>query len=179
MKFRSPKTGEAFEVENFYDKRFFCKAAKLMRYKAVEENVIQFTDLIVREEEATMKNVKPRICEILGLDVGEKFTVENENQSCIFHIDNLGRVTTGTCDIASRVLCDIISHPDKIKLVTTLSKEEEALVNAVQLLYPRARYIKKTNDGIIVSSICRYITTLQHLEFPNLPMDKENDITEF
>ncbi len=72
------------------------------------ETLIQFSDLL--EED------KPRMCEVLGLEVDEEFTVENESQSCIFHIDDSGRVTTGTCDIASRVLCDIINHPEKIKI---------------------------------------------------------------
>lgn len=173
---------EIYKEQTVY---FYSKEDKKVTYGNVrydyEKNIIQFTDLIVRKGEPMTENIKPRICEILGLDIGEEFTVENESQSCIFHIDDSGRVTTGTCDIASRVLCDIINHPEKIKIAlnTSLSEEEKELIKAIQLLYPRAKYIKKTNNGIVVSSISGYITTLQHLEFPNFPMDKEIDITEF
>lgn len=164
---------------------FRSKENKKITYSSAEyeENVIQFTDLIVREEEATMENIKPHICEILGVDVGKKFTVENENPNAIFHIDNLGRVTTGTCDIASRVLCDIINHPEKIRPAITFSEKEVTQIEAIKILYPSAKYIERLNDGIgdsvIVTSNCGRYVILNELCFPNLPVDKEIDITEF
>lgn len=143
----------------------------------VEENetLIQFSDLL--EED------KPRMCEILGLNVGEEFTVENENSNAIFHIDDSGRVTTGACDIASRVLCDIINHPEKIKNVITFSDEEVAQIKAIKTLYPNVKYIEQinggTDDSIVILSDYEHFISLQHLEFPSLPVDKEFDITKF
>ena len=135
------------------------------------ETLIQFSDLL--EED------KPRMCEVLGLEVDEEFTVENESQSCIFHIDDSGRVTTGTCDIASRVLCDIINHPEKIKLAIKLSNDEKERIKAICAIFPKAKYITKTAKGIKVDSSTEHIITLQDVEFPSLPVDKEFDITKF
>lgn len=160
---------------------YFCsKENKRITYDSAKRvgNVIQFTDLIVREEGATMENIKPRICEILGVDVGEEFTVENEDG--VYHISSTGQATTGVILINPRVLCDIINHPEKIKPVITFSEEEERLIKLIKILYPTANRIYKNEYNTIL--VCRpdkeLPPALYDLEFPNLPVNKEIDITK-
>lgn len=144
-----------------------------------EENVIQFTNLIVREEKSVMENIKPRMCEILGIDVDEKFTVENEEGT--FYISNIGQVTTGVFLMNPRVLCDIINHPEKICPIISFSEEEKAQINAIKIIYPAVKYIykSKTDNIGVFNSNKELITAFSELKFPNLLTEKEIDITNF
>ena len=114
MKFRS-KTGEVFSVKKLPMEwlRFFMfrdtewvkahphEAARLMGYEVVE----------YEKEEATMD--KPRICEVLGVEVGERFNVYG---NCLdWHVDEKGHVVS---DDDKRCVDDVIylaiNHPDRI-----------------------------------------------------------------
>lgn len=74
------------------------EAARLMGYEVIED-----------EKEANMD--KPRICEVLGVEVGEVFTADTpygQFKRCV--VDEEGQIlNTGI-----NVLCYIINHPDRI-----------------------------------------------------------------
>lgn len=71
-------------------------------------------------EEATMD--KPRICEVLGVEVGERFNVYG---NCLdWHVDEKGHVVS---DDDKRCVDDVIylaiNHPDRIIITTKEPKE--------------------------------------------------------
>lgn len=196
VKFRNPKTGEILNDYVAFRGDFCCeyscdicpvgkKTVNGLCQKWIHAHPLEAAELmgyeVVEEEEATMENIKPRICEILGLDIDKEFTVKNEDG--IFHINNIGQVTTGVFLMNPRVLCDIINHPEKIESVITFSDEEVAQIKAIKTLYPNVKYIEQinggTDDSIVILSDYEHFISLQHLGFPSLPADKKINITKF
>lgn len=131
MKFRNTKTGEVFSGSILRRYKPFChaticskcplqgpvtncadtsdcsiwvvehphKAARLMGYEVVEDE----------KEEANMD--KPRICEVLGVEVGEHFKIEGYKGE--YHINDCGVLKWGgqTSDDA---IYEAINHPGRI-----------------------------------------------------------------
>ena len=139
MKFLNPKTGEIYEtVWQFPDTRFRTKYAiehpeefaRLMGYEMLEDEPSgNFGQL----EETNMG--KPRICEVLGVEVGERFEVEG--QPGTLYVDADGhmkydeddRLSTSTIHIA-------INHPECIIRKPRWTEQEVERAKAIKVLYP-------------------------------------------
>ena len=71
---------------------------------------------------------KPRLCEVLGVDVGERFRVHSEFGDPIeFYIDDKGYLCgagKGSKNIGIYWLTQAINHPEKIERVPNLKPEE-------------------------------------------------------
>lgn len=141
MTFRDPETGEVYTVDRLvlewlrfrsirdidWVKQNPHEAARLMGYEVVEETIktvpghepltaaqqkdmAEFIDSTLAEkEEANMG--KPRVAQVLGVEVGEVFTADTpygQFKRCV--VDEEGQIlNTGI-----NVLCYIINHPDSI-----------------------------------------------------------------
>ena len=161
MKFRS-KTGEVFSVKELPMEwlRFFMfrdtewvkvhphEAASLMGYQVVEDdepsgNPGQLEEACIMEcpvcgkefdihlEEANMD--KPRICEVLGVEVGEHFKIEGYKGE--YHINYCGVLKWGgqTSDDA---IYEAINHPDRIIRKPRWTEQEVERAKAIKVLYP-------------------------------------------
>lgn len=152
MKFKDPETGEAFD--RWIDAwRHFCsypkeicscglfkktgcygcfawfvdhpaEAARLMGYE------------IMDEEGKMEKENKPRMAEVLGVEVGEKFRVVNVAQGFNegqFSINISGDLVERGSPAASRTpaLCFAINHPESIVRLPRLTEPEIAIMRAV------------------------------------------------
>jgi hypothetical protein len=113
----------------------FCKeysyeAARLMGYEVVEdENVLTKNDSKGESLEANMD--KPRICEVLGVDVDEVFTIETPvRKSTYCRIDEEGKIYN-TC---IETLCYAINHPDRIIRKPRWTEQEVEDARAVKRL---------------------------------------------
>lgn len=180
MKFQNPKTGEVFE--NTCDDITFCghykgcidcpignikqnydctewinkhpyKSARLMGYEAVEETVFTKSDSKNESLEANMD--KPRICEVLGVEVGERFDVKSEIVSlytdAYISEDGIARTKTIT-PIDSMRLCEIINGELKIIRKPRWTEQEVEMAKAIKLLFPCAIAITKASFGSIFVS---------------------------
>lgn len=56
------------------------------------------------------ENKKPRICDVLGVEVGERFLFCNQEH----YIDEYGNITTGHRDACFISLVQAINNPEKI-----------------------------------------------------------------
>lgn len=100
------------------------EAARLMGYEVVEDDTLTFGKAIEKylkiKEEANMD--KPRICEVLGVEVDEEFTYDfgaNQVNRGTFKIGADGKRYYKTGDLWSPCyneddLAVIINHPDRI-----------------------------------------------------------------
>ena len=161
MKFRDSKTGDVFEDINdccnrkcsertcsgvwcpLYLKKPYCKpwaeynpaaAARIMGYEIVEEEEMEQTD-------------KPRICEVLGVEVGERFSIDGYPtdygpvQVCEdgkirrviskkeFPFANDGEMGH---KIGSNALYYLLNHPDRIIRRPRFTEEEVTVLKALQ-----------------------------------------------
>lgn len=153
MKFLNPKTGEIYEtVWQFPDTRFRTKYAiehpeefaRLMGYEMLEDEPSgNFGQL----EETNMG--KPRICEVLGVEVGERFEVEG--QPGTLYVDADGhmkydeddRLSTSTIHIA-------INHPECIIRKPRWTEQEVERAKAIRVIYPTAYRLEEADPLIRV-----------------------------
>lgn len=92
------------------------EAARLMGYEVVEEEeeptwAERLEASIKHEEEANMD--KPRICEVLGVEVGEPFDLLNFARNP-YHIDADGDMVDKDGNWCGEAICVAINHPDRI-----------------------------------------------------------------
>lgn len=99
----------------------------------------------VQSEEANMD--KPRICEVLGVEVGEVFTADTpygQFKRCV--VDEEGQIlNTGI-----NVLCYIINHPDRIIRKPHWTEQEVERAKAIKLIYPAAYRLEEVDPLILV-----------------------------
>lgn len=115
-------------------------------------------------EEANMD--KPRICEVLGVDVDEVFTIETPvRKSTYCRIDEEGKIYN-TC---IETLCYAINHPDRIIRKPRWTQQEVERAKAIKMIYPNAYRLK--NSDVFVQVWGKEGILLAHAEvdlFPSL-----------
>ena len=135
MKFMSDET---FGQENRK------KAAALMGCEVVDDEHTKthekthadaIENACVQPEEANMD--KPRICEVLGVEVGEKFTIADtsywiEKNGAIFSDGNQRDL------VGVSLICDVVNHPDRIIRKPRFTEQEVEVAKAIKLLFPDA-----------------------------------------
>lgn len=100
-----------------------------------------------KEKEATMD--KPRICEVLGVEVNQNFQFNDfpfdEPKSYFVGTDGEIRNAHGG-EVTSGELCYIINNADCIIRKPRWTQQEVERAKAIKVLYPEICYIK-SNDG--------------------------------
>lgn len=201
MKFRNPETGEVIEntyedttfcgqykgcincpVEaarqshdctEWVDKHPY-EAARLMGYEVVEDDTLTFGKAIEKylkiKEEANMD--KPRICEVLGVEVGERFAFglfeyELTADGGMKWYSNCGRG-----DSNARTLIEIINHPDRIIRKPRWTEQEVELAKTVKILFPETSDLARMNACALALSNDHggHITNINSDLFPSLPL---------
>ena len=188
MKFRNPETGEVFETHcdtcgagssgcKLVWKNVSCgrlkenphEAARLMGYEAVEETVFTKSDSKNESLEANMD--KPRICEVLGVEVGERFDVKSEIVSlytdAYISEDGIARTKTIT-PIDSMRLCEIINGELKIIRKPRWTEQEVERAKAIKLIYPNAEKLELIPCAIRVYTDIGAIAYLHTDLFPSM-----------
>lgn len=205
MKFRNPETGEVIEntyedttfcgqykgcincpVEaarqshdctEWVDKHPY-EAARLMGYEVVEDDTLTFGKAIEKylkiKEEANMD--KPRICEILGVEVDEEFTYDfgaNQVNRGTLKIGADGKRYYKKGDLwipcyNEDDLVVIINHPDRIIRKPRWTQQEVERAEAIRLLYPEADSLNECDPCIKVLNNKFVIATLDTALFPSL-----------
>ena len=121
----------------------------------------------VQSEEANMD--KPRICEVLGVEVREEFDF------CMFsglYVDEAGyvRLNEGAI-IESTILCLLINEPDSILRKPRWTEQEVELFKAIHTLYSQAKYVERIKDSGVIglsNNTCGWITDIDKDLFPSL-----------
>lgn len=92
---------------------------------------------------------KPRICKVLGVEIGEDF---RSDVSGPYHITKNGAFldTFGNYPNAS-ILCDLMEHPDRIIREPRFTQQEVERAKAIKLLWPSAEKLES-----VPCSICVY-----------------------
>lgn len=170
MKFRNRATGKEFDSINDARIQFMCpsvceacnlgwfrcnkkwveehpiEAAELMGYEVVR----QFGDNKTMNEQLEQKD-KPRICRVLGVEVGERFDLPSPNRyyrDCFVTED--ARVMTGTQKMGNGGLCWLYEHPDHIIRRPRFTEDEIAV--AKMLAQYGTTKIERWIDGVLTYS---------------------------
>lgn len=197
MKFRNPETGEIFNsillaranyceyprktcancsIQKRRDKwcsDWICEhpreAARLMGYEVVEDDCVEPRK---HKEEANMD--KPRICEVLGVEVDEEFTYdfgENQVNRGTFKIGADGnryyKAGTGPWNPCynEEDLLVIINHPDRIIRKPRFTEQDKEDAMMIKRLIPWANQVNRGMEG---SLSLNPVTAIDRKLFPLL-----------
>ena len=140
------------------------EAARLMGYEVVEDNEPRtcFNCIgceiekdfnpqegcknWVKRKEANMD--KPRICEVLGVEVGERFELGNTGIILLINDDGLIHISLSNnshkeTDLNVNYLVKAINHPDLIIRKPRFTEQEVERAKAIKVLYPDIHYIQE------------------------------------
>lgn len=206
MKFRNPETGEVVTDEQAHGQ--FCRgrnccecpmnqtqencigfrrsrpheAARLMGFEVVEDDTLTLGKAIEKylkiKEEANMD--KPRICEVLGIEVEEGFEFD-------FGSDQVsrGKMKIGADGLRyykngkdwfrcwnEEDLIYIINHPDRIIRKPRWTQQEVELARAAKKLFPEASDLARMNACALALSNDHggHIANINSDLFPSLPL---------
>ena len=93
--------------------------------------------------------VRPRICEMLGVEVGERFNVYG---NCLdWHVDEKGHVVS---DDDKRCVDDVIylaiNHPDCIIRRPRFTQQEVESAKIISVLFPEATHIERLRGSKVL-----------------------------
>ena len=119
---------------------------------------------------------KPRIAQVLGVEVGEEFTYDfgaNQVNRGAFKIGADGKRYYKTRDLWNPCyneddLAVIINHPDRIIRKPRWTQQEVERAKAIRLLYPEADSLNECDPYIKVFNNKFVIATLDTALFPSL-----------
>ena len=161
------------------------EAARLMGFKVVEDdepsgNPGQLEEACIMEcpvcgkefdihlEEANMD--KPRICEVLGVEVGEHFQVYGNAMT--WHITSGGYIVR---DDGKRCVDDVIylaiNHPDHIIRKPCFTQQEVESAKIISVLFPEATHIGRlrgSNALIIIGADNGWIANIENSLFQEI-----------
>ena len=181
MKFRS-KTGEVFEIlskwEFFYGQRagrelwadkpkevqdqdianfnrdietvknWVNEAARLMGYEVVEDDKVVEIDQV--KKEANMD--KPRICEVLGVEVNENFKFNDFpfDECKVYFVGTDGEIRNAKGgSVTGGELCYIINNPDLIIRKPRWTEQEVEDAKAIRRIMSEYTDIVRKKDGCV------------------------------
>lgn len=167
-------------------RKWVSEAASLMGYEVVEEytpthektHADATENARVRLEEANMD--KPRICEVLGVEVEERFSVGQYE----YWFDQCGNMwcKAGTEEkmACGGVLCNIINHPDRIIRKPRFTEQEVEAAKAVKVLFPCTTHLIQfqPNEPVSAKAGDAFAVNLNSVLFPNIQPGKPYTLDE-
>ena len=140
---------------------------------AVKESAKIIQDYLNTKKEVNMdKQQKPRICEVLGVEVGEDFKYRHpdgtEENICVRE-DGRVIISSLSCKMSTvAVLINAINHPDRIIRKPRWTEQEVERAKAIKVLYPEADSLDECDPQVKVLNTKFVIATLDTALFPSL-----------
>ncbi len=99
-------------------------------------------------------NIKsPRICDILGVEQGEKFCITYTSHATRItracRIDENGDIVSEEGRLPAEALSQIINYPERIVKTAPLSDKEIEAIKAIKNLFPTAEYVEHIKTAIL------------------------------
>lgn len=113
------------------------EAARLMGYEVVEDDKVVEIDQVKKEADTD----KPRICEVLGVEVGEQFYIA-DSYCNPYHITPEGLIEDKDGDVQDCIALDLINYPDRIIRKPRFTQQEAERAKAIKVLFPEINAIK-------------------------------------
>ena len=169
-------SAEAFGEENRK------KAARLMGYEVVEEHMQTHekthADAIenarVHSEEANMD--KPRICEVLGVEVGEWW----EYGGLEYSVTGKGIIIDHNNTVHFSGLTGAINDPDRIIRKPRFTEQEVEAAKAVKVLFPCTTHLIQfqPNEPVSAKAGDAFVVNLISVLFPSIQPGKPYTLDE-
>lgn len=122
---------------------------------------------------------KPRICEVLGVEVGEYFKVDFKSVTGVLYVDSDGTLMREDNVRCCEALSYMINHPEHIHKIRYWTPEEVELAKAIQVVWPTAYSIQqcpvltKSSTITIFSQTFVLSERIRSSRFPSLEPDEQ------
>lgn len=139
------------------DSMFYSQSLEVLNpAKAIKE---------AKEKEANMD--KPRICKVMGVDVGEQFYIA-DSYCNPYHITTEGLIEDKDGDVQDCIALDLINYPDRIIRKPRWTEQEVERAKAIKLIYPNAEKLELVPCVIRVYTDIGAIAYLHADLFPSM-----------
>ena len=128
------------------------------------------TDNNPNEEDDMNETKKPRLAEILGVEVGEKFSIDGRqyNPYCV---SQDGYLLDKNGDVNYEGVTYLLNHPECLHRIPRWTEQEIEDAKALLRMFPRARYIVNYSEGDMCVYDAEYIImSLPEGLFPSLKL---------
>ena len=120
------------------------------------------------------KKGKPRICEILNVEINQIFKLKNAIRGFYVDKDGIIKREEDNESIGLPVICAMINNPDLIERNPYFNKEDIEKLKAIKVIYPNAYYFCSTENFLsIYNKDKNTITTLSR----NNPITLKTDLS--
>ena len=142
------------------------EAARLMGYEVVEDEPVGNSEQL--EEEDMSEQKKPRICEVLGVEINEHFRF-NDFVFNYYRINENGKIENVKGGlVSSEELCCMINNSYRIIRKPRWTEQEVERAKAIKVLYPEADHLDECDPQIKVLNTSFVIATLDNALFTSL-----------
>ena len=121
----------------------------------------------VQSEEANMD--KPRICEVLGVEVGERFSISPVEKQ--LYVSESGNIIDDDRHLFAQLFVDAINHPDRIIRKPRFTQQEVESAKIISVLFPEATHIGRlrgSNALIIIGADNGWIANIENSLFQEI-----------
>ena len=129
-----------FEVveDETEDSMFYSQSLEVLNpAKAIREAL---------EKEANMD--KPRICEVLGVEVGERFSISPVEKQ--LYVSESGNIIDDDRHLFAQLFVDAINHPDRIIRKPRFTQQEVESAKIISVLFPEATHIERLRGSKVL-----------------------------
>ena len=120
---------------------------------------------------------KPRICEVLGFDVGEQFYIA-DSYCNPYHITPEGLIEDKDGDVQDCIALDLINYPDRIIRKPRWTEQEVEDAKAIKRVLKATGIRRNRYDNIYATGELIVDTLLDSEAFPSLQPDTAVTIDE-
>ena len=99
----------------------------------------------------TMKEAnmdKPRICEVLGVEVGERFSISPVEKQ--LYVSESGNIIDDDRHLFAQLFVDAINHPDRIIRKPRFTQQEVESAKIISVLFPEATHIERLRGSKVL-----------------------------
>lgn len=121
------------------------------------------------KEDNMSENKKPRLAEVLGVEVGEKLLIDGRSRNPYLVTDE-GLIVDRDGGVCYEVVTYLFNHPNRLIRESRWTKQEVKDAKAIRRILPEARDIERITETLTVvrdeDGFC--LLTLQKDMFPNV-----------
>lgn len=104
------------------------------------------------------ENKKPRIAEILGVEVGERFSVEGQRGGDPLYVDRDGWVRyVSDNGVSASAIQIAINHPDRIIRKPRWTEQDKEDAKAIVRVFGNKGFVERDGSGKLELNSCYYI----------------------
>lgn len=120
---------------------------------------------------------KPRICEVLGVEVGQNFKLKGADMGFYVDRDGIVKREEDEASIGLPEICLMINHPDRIIRKPRFTEQEVERAKAIKVLWPETNAIKSDGAWTILLAV-EDDTSWQRETLPELffPSAEKNEV---